>query len=113
MRNGKGRFPEAPEPETKQKRRSDHSMQKKASARPTVWECREKTLQENPFFRLELRVFTIGSKGPKEGLRFLLSGDLQLDNSSLQPDRDSMSPVFSAKLREYVRNVAFHACFAD
>jgi len=77
-----------------------------------------KDVARTPTFRLylkvfELKVFATSSKRPKEGLCLLLSGELELDNSSLQPDRDSMGPILSVELREYVRDVAFHAGLAD
>jgi len=77
------------------------------------WEMRRKDAARGFPFRLELTVLATISKHPKEGLRLLLSMDLQLDNSSLQPDRDSMSPVLGIELREYVCDVAFYTCFAD
>src|SRR5262245_28309019 len=63
--------------------------------------------------RVQLRTLATGSTGPNEGLHLLLLGELQLDNSALQADRDSMSSVLGVELGEYVRDVAFHAGFAD
>src|SRR5215469_5607641 len=100
-------FPEVPEPRTKQKRRSHHTLQKQSSARPIIWKCGEKTLQRRLPFRFQVRLFAPSSKRPNEGVRLPLSGDLKLDNSSLQPDRDSMSPVLRIEFRQYVRDIAF------
>ena len=58
-------------------------------------------------------LFASSSRRPDEGHHLLLLGDLQLDNSSLQPDRDGMCSVLGAKFREDVRDVALHACLAD
>lgn len=44
-----------PEPKAKQKCRSYHSLQKKTYARPAVWKCGEKTLQEHLFSVFSLR----------------------------------------------------------
>lgn len=116
MRKGQGRFGgliEVLEPKIKQKYRSNHTLQKKASARPTVGKCREQALQEHPFFVSSLGCSQRVHKDPIEAFRLRHSGDLQFDNSALQPDRDRMSPVLGAELREYVRDVALHTCFAD
>ena len=87
-----------PEAEAKQKRRGDHTLQQKTNARPAVWKYGEETLQEPPFSVLSLGLLATSSKGPKEGLSPLLSGDLQFDHSSPQTDRHSMSPVSGVEL---------------
>ena len=96
---------------TKQSRRSNDTLEKEATTRPPVWKCGEKTLQGYPV--LQLRVIATSGTHPNEGLPLLLVGELELNNSSLQPDRDRMSPVLGVELGEYVRDVALHACFAD
>ena len=62
---------------------------------------------------LECTALTTYSKRLNGVLHLILSGDLKLDNSSLQPNRDGVGPVVSAKLGKNVRDVAFHACFSD
>jgi hypothetical protein len=69
--------------------------------------------KNTPLFVSSLGVSVKGSKGPNEALDLRLLGDLEFDNSPFQADRDRMSAVPCAELREYVRDVALHACFAD
>ena len=74
----------------------------------------KQTLQNFPFSSdFEHRVFPTSSKDPNRRSPAPPFGGSKFDNSSLQPDHDRMSTVLRGELREYVRNVTLHACFAD
>ena len=64
-----------------------------------------------PFFSVE--IFATCSTRPNDGRHLLLLGELERDNSALQPDRDGMSAVIRGELGKDVRDVAFDAGFGD
>lgn len=96
----------------------------------TTWQSRtlavsnrwsRRPLPGQPFGKVEnrrcnnsrLRCWPSSQNSQKDGPCSFFRGGLQLNDSTLQPDRNSMGSVVCPEFREYVGDIALHAGFSD
>jgi hypothetical protein len=74
----------------------DQALNQKTEARPAIRECREQSLQEAS--RRQGKARATPQEARKGETYFILSGDLECNDSALEGNGDGVGPIAGAKL---------------